>query len=143
MNLAQRFTNIVTFTLVNTSLTFYISVEDTVSSMMTNIQLLWLAYDTRHLKKFDEIPFRPGFLLSLTRFQHLQSLDWVTCESDVHVGDFLHLQRSCPGLTELTLEILNTAYYEPSSRIDEVTTTSLPLLCAAIPGTDTDGLYCG
>jgi hypothetical protein len=123
VDLTQRLTILVALTLVNASLTFYLSVEDIVSSIPTNIQHLWFAYDTRYLKKFNEVPFPPDFLLSLTRFQHVRSLNWVVCEGVVLVDDFLHLLRSCPGLTELTLETSRSHTPSPTPR----STRSLPL----------------
>lgn len=90
-------------------------------------------------------PRIPAWLLgSLTCFQHLQSLNWVACETIVHVDDFLHLLKSCPGLNQLTLKNVQIAYPESGAKADEVHTSSpVPRTGSPFLSTDTEGLYSG
>lgn len=144
INLTQRLPNLISLTLINASLTFYLSVEDVVSSAPANIRYLWLPYDTCYIKKCYTREFPHGFLGSLTRFQHLQSLNWVACETIVHVDDFLHLLKSCPGLNQLTLKNVQIAYPESGAKADEVHTSSpVPRTGSPFLSTDTEGLYSG
>jgi len=65
IDLTQRLPNLIPLTLINASLTFYLSVEDIVSSAPVNIRHLWLPYDTRYIKKMLHLRI-PAWLSRLT-----------------------------------------------------------------------------